>query len=129
MSRGLGDVYKRQVCTRVGTLALCYAECGDAGQALSLVERALRQAVELEDTADLSRLHRIRADILAKSPSPDYGEIERELREAIAIAQNQGCGAHEARAQARLLELFPHLAAAQFGQSPVRGHAGMSDGA
>jgi len=38
--------------------------------------------------------------------------IERDLREAIAIAQTQGAGTHEAHARARLLELLPHLAVA-----------------
>jgi class 3 adenylate cyclase/tetratricopeptide (TPR) repeat protein len=100
------------VCTRIGTLALCYADCGRFDQALTTIDQAIRQAVEADDTVDLSRLHRIRADILEKSPSRDRAEIERELREAIVIAQKQGAGTHEAAAQARLLELFPHFAAA-----------------
>jgi class 3 adenylate cyclase/tetratricopeptide (TPR) repeat protein len=117
------------VCTRMGTLAVCYADCGRMDEALSMVDKALRQAVELEDTVDLSGLHRIRANILARSPSPDYAEIERELREAIVIAQKQGAGTHEARARSRLLELFPHLANPEPRAAPVRGHAEMSGGA
>jgi class 3 adenylate cyclase/tetratricopeptide (TPR) repeat protein len=98
------------VCLRMGWLALGYADCGRLDQALTTIDQAIRQADEVDDKIDLSRLHRIRADILEKSPSRDRAEIERELREAIVIAQKQGAGTLEAAAQARLLELFPQFA-------------------
>ena len=80
---------------------------------MTTIDMAIRQAVEADDTVDLSRLHRIRAEILAKSQTPDHAAIERELREAVAVAQAQGAAMHTARAEARLLELLPHLAVAQ----------------
>ena len=62
-------------------------------------------------------------DSLIRSPNARYiqwraslegpgAAIERDLREAIAVAQTQGAGTHEAHARARLLELLPHLAVA-----------------
>jgi len=117
-------------CARIGWLAVCYADCGRLDEAMTTIDLAIRQANEVDDKIDLARLHRIRAEIMAKTSAPDRTEIERDLRKAIAVAQMQGAATLEAHAQARLMELFPHLAAAQTGESSVRGrHAEVSGGA
>jgi class 3 adenylate cyclase/tetratricopeptide (TPR) repeat protein len=113
-------------CARIGWLAVCYADCGRLDEAMTTIDQAIRQAGEVDDLIDLARLHRIRAEIMAKRPAPDHAAIERDLREAIAVAQQQGAATFEAQAQARLLELVPCLAAAQPRERPVRGHAKMS---
>jgi class 3 adenylate cyclase len=111
------------VATRMGTLAVCYADLGRMDEALTTVDGAIRHALELDDSVDLSRLHRIRAEIMAKLPSPDSAAIERDLNDAVAVARTQGAEPYEAQARARLLELQPRLAAQAADDGALSDHA------
>ena len=111
------------ICMRMGWLALSYADSGRLDQALTTIDQAIRQAKEVDDRIDLSRLHRIRAEMMSRLPSPDPVAIDRDLNEAIAVAQMQGAGWREAQARARLLELQPRLAAQAAGDAVFPDHA------
>jgi len=80
--------------------------------ARTTIDAAIDHAVNVGDRIYLSFLHRIRADIMAKAPKPDWDQVEQELRQAILVAQSQGAATLEAEARMRWNEIFPHRAIA-----------------
>jgi tetratricopeptide (TPR) repeat protein len=103
---------KYGVCYGVGELASCYAAAGRLELACTTIDAAIREATNIGDRINLSRLHRIRAEIMAKVPKPDWLEVEQELHHAMSIAQSQGAVTFEAQARARWNEIFPNRAIA-----------------
>jgi class 3 adenylate cyclase/tetratricopeptide (TPR) repeat protein len=103
---------KSWTCLHMGNLAQFLCAAGSPDDALATLDAAIRHAHVYHDLFYLSRLHRIRADILGKSPAPDLVLITAELRRAISIARSQGAAMLEAEAMTRLEELLPQLARA-----------------
>jgi predicted ATPase/class 3 adenylate cyclase len=94
-------------CFNMGELAVCYAAAGHLELARRTIDIAIERPGNDGDLAYLSRLYRIRADILAKAPAPDWGQIERDLRQAISIARSQGAAMLESEALVQLKEILP----------------------
>jgi tetratricopeptide (TPR) repeat protein len=86
----------------VGEAAVLQLMAGDLAAALATVDEAL----VLSDRSYricLSRLHRLRAEILMRTPGSDKAEVSSALNQAIAIADAQGAKTFAAEA-ARLLK-------------------------
>ncbi len=94
------------ICYYVGQLADLYASVGRMELARTTIDTAISQAIDNDDLTFLSTLHRIRAEILAKDPEPDWQRVERELHQAISVARSHGAGTLEAEASA-LLSIIP----------------------
>jgi class 3 adenylate cyclase/tetratricopeptide (TPR) repeat protein len=90
------------ICFYVGQLADFYASVGRMDLARTTIDAAIRQAVDNDDLTFLSDLYRIRAEILARDPEPDWVMVERELYQAISIARSQRAEMLEREASARL---------------------------
>src|SRR5262249_41196305 len=103
---------KYLVCFGLGELASFYAVADRLDVARTTIDAAIHQAINIGDRAYLSFLHRIRADILAKAPKPDWDQVERELSHAISVAQSQGAATLEEEARARWNEILPNRAMA-----------------
>jgi tetratricopeptide (TPR) repeat protein len=103
---------KYHVCFGIGELASCYATTDRLELARTTIDTAIHQAANIGDRVHLCRLHRIRADIMAKGPKPARDQVEQELRQAISIAQSQGAAVLEAEARAQWDEIFPNHAIA-----------------
>jgi class 3 adenylate cyclase/tetratricopeptide (TPR) repeat protein len=103
---------KYLVCFCLGELASCYAVADRLELARTTIDAAIHQAMTVGDRAYLSFLHRIRADIMAKAPKPDWDQVERELRQAILVARAQGAVTLEAEAWALWNKIFPNHAIA-----------------
>jgi class 3 adenylate cyclase/tetratricopeptide (TPR) repeat protein len=103
---------KYHVCFGVGELASCYATADRLELARTTIDTAIHKAANIGDRVHLCRLHRIRADIMAKAPKPAWDQVEQELRQAISIAQSQGAATLEAEVRAQWNEIFPNRAIA-----------------
>jgi class 3 adenylate cyclase/predicted ATPase len=90
------------ICYYAGQLAGFYASVGRMELACTTIDAAISQAIDNDDLTFLSTLHRIRAEIIAKNPNPEWSLVERELNQAILVARSQGAATLEAEASARL---------------------------
>jgi class 3 adenylate cyclase/tetratricopeptide (TPR) repeat protein len=97
---------KNNVCLGIGELAFCYAAADRLELARITIDDAVSRATNTGERRHLSRLHRIRANIMAKAPKPDWEQVERELRQSISIAQSQDAATLEAEARAQWNEIF-----------------------
>lgn len=93
---------KYLICYYLGQLAKCYALVGRMELARNTIDTAINQAIDNDDLTFLSILHRIRAEIRARDPEPDWVLVERELHHAISVARSQGAKTLEAEALERL---------------------------
>ena len=100
------------VCFGLGELASCYAVTDRLELARTTIDAAIHEAINVGERVYLSFLHRIRADIMAKTPNPDWEVVERELCRAISVAQSLGAATFVADAQARWNEIFTRRAIA-----------------
>jgi class 3 adenylate cyclase/tetratricopeptide (TPR) repeat protein len=100
------------VCFALGELASCYAVAGCLERARTTIDATIHEAINVGERVYLSFLHRVRADIMAKTPKPDWDEVERELCRAISVAQSLGAATFVAEARARWNEIFTSRAIA-----------------
>jgi predicted ATPase len=98
----------------IGNLATHLAAVGRFQEALSTIGTAIAQASQCGDISFLSPLHRMRAEILASTPQPDYSAVEAELHQAVSIASAQGAESFEADAR----ESLRHLTRSRAGDQP-----------
>jgi class 3 adenylate cyclase/tetratricopeptide (TPR) repeat protein len=94
----------------IGQLAVFQGAANRLEQARTTIDAAISQAISCDDLFYLSRLHRIRADIMTKTKVPNFALVEAELRQAVSIARSQGAVTFEAEAVARLNEVIEHRA-------------------
>jgi hypothetical protein len=90
------------VATRV--LLGCFAAAGEPAAGLALADEAIRmgRGAELWE----AEIRRLRATFLAALRAP-AGEVDAELRRALAVARRQGARAFERKVQETLAERRP----------------------
>ena len=94
----------------VGEAALLHLKAGDLPAALDAVDQALEMALRSYRIC-VPRLHRLKAEILARTPGVRRAAVTAELKAAIAAAEAQGAKAFAAEA-ARVMAGSPRMAPA-----------------
>jgi tetratricopeptide (TPR) repeat protein len=80
----------RLAASLIGTLASFYAEAGRRDEARATIDRAIAEALAYDDRSHLSGLYMIRANILRTAKPPDLEAAAADLRQAVAVARDQG---------------------------------------
>jgi class 3 adenylate cyclase/tetratricopeptide (TPR) repeat protein len=109
LTKGLGDYLESGTHSSLGwylsRLAIGYAQAGEIGQALNIIEDAFGAAPE--ETMHLPELYRLRGDFTATRGDPnDLQEAEKDYRRALEVSQQFSALAQELRAGVRLGRLL-----------------------
>jgi len=89
-----------------GLLAEALALTGAIDEGLTVLAEALATAEVSGARGADAELHRLRGDLLRRSPPPDWREVEACFRTALAIAREQGTRGFELRAAISLARLL-----------------------
>jgi len=90
----------------LGFLAEALALTGAIDEALNVLTEALASAEAGGAKGANAELHRLRGEVLRCLPSPDWTEVGRCFRTALAVAREQGTRAFELRAAVSLARLW-----------------------
>jgi predicted ATPase len=86
-------------------LAEAYLAAGRPSEGLPVVEEAIAHPEQIQDRFCEPELHRLKGELLLLSGAPE-SDVEKSLREAIAIAQRQEARSWELRAATSLARLL-----------------------
>jgi predicted ATPase len=90
----------------LGLLAESLAFNGEAEQGLAQLDQALAISAETGERWSDAELHRLRGNLVCRSPRPDLGNAESSFRAALSIAREQGNKGFELRATTSLARLL-----------------------
>jgi predicted ATPase len=93
----------------LGWLAHALALTGAIDDGLKVLAEALAAAAASGARGADAELHRLRGDLLRRSPSPEFAEVEACFRRALAVALEQGSCGFELRAAVSLARLLSEL--------------------
>lgn len=89
-----------------GLLAEALGLAGEVEKGLEVIAEALSAAKNSGARGNDAELHRLRANLLGRLPSPDRTEMEASCRLALAVAREQGTRGFELRAAVSLARLL-----------------------
>jgi hypothetical protein len=90
---------------QLALLAEVHLEAGDVAAARAALEEALRFAADTGEARHCAELRRLRAECQRREGAA-AGEVEAELRSAVAVARAQGAGLWERRVAGSLARLL-----------------------
>jgi adenylate cyclase len=90
----------------LGLLADALALTGAVDDGLKVLANALAAAEASGARGADAELHRLRGDLLRRSPSPERADVEGSFRRALAVAREQGSRGFELRAVVSLARLL-----------------------
>jgi predicted ATPase len=90
----------------LGLLAEAHALAGDIEAGLAAVAQGLAAGEATGEKMADAELYRLRGDLLRRLPQPDLSGAEASLRQAVAVARQQGTRGFELRAATSLAQLW-----------------------
>jgi predicted ATPase len=90
----------------LGLVAEALMFAGEVEQGLAELDQALARSAESGERWADAELHRLRGDLICRSPRPDLDQAERSFRAALSIAREQGTKGFELRAATSLARLL-----------------------
>jgi predicted ATPase len=102
--RGAGN--RQLVPFNLGLLAETHALAGDIEAGLASVAQGLAAGEATGEKMADAELYRLRGDLLRRLPQPDLSGAEASLRQAVAVARQQGTRGFELRAATSLAQLW-----------------------